>query len=85
MLVTLHRPSNVDEPETLREILLALNDIVQQVPVIFPVHPRTRQRIVEFGLDNPQRLDGTRHKSETCTEPCPFDKLRTSPELCRLY
>ena len=45
MLVTLHRPSNVDEPETLREILLALNDIAQEVPVIFPVHPRTRRRM----------------------------------------
>lgn len=47
MLVTLHRPSNVDEPETLWEILLALDDIAQEVPVMFPVHPRTRQRIAE--------------------------------------
>ena len=45
VLVTLHRPSNVDEPGTLREILLALNDIAQEVPVIFPVHPRTRRRM----------------------------------------
>jgi len=35
----------VDEPETLREILLALNDIAQEVPVIFPMHPRTRRRM----------------------------------------
>ena len=50
VLVTLHRPSNVDQPETLREILLALNDIAQEVSVIFPAHPRTRQRVAEFGL-----------------------------------
>ena len=49
MLVTLHRPSNVDEPETLREILLALSDIAQEVPVIFPVHPRTRRRMEDGG------------------------------------
>jgi len=50
VLVTLHRPSNVDEPETLREIMLALNDIAQEVSVIFPAHPRARQRIAEFGF-----------------------------------
>ena len=54
VLVTLHRPSNVDKPETLREILLALNDIAQEVPVIFPAHPRTCQHIAEFGLGNLQ-------------------------------
>ena len=49
VLVTLHRPSNVDERDTLREILLALNDIAQEVPVIFPVHPRTRRRMEDGG------------------------------------
>jgi len=39
----------VDEPGTLREILLALNDIAQEVPVIFPVHPRTRRRMEDGG------------------------------------
>ncbi|MEO8199299.1 MAG: UDP-N-acetylglucosamine 2-epimerase (non-hydrolyzing) [Gemmatimonadota bacterium] len=48
--VTLHRPSNVDSPETLRELLLALSDLARQMPVIFPIHPRTRGRIQEFGL-----------------------------------
>lgn len=50
VLVTLHRPSNVDEPETLREILLALDDIAQEVSVVFPVHPHTRQRIDDLGF-----------------------------------
>lgn len=45
VLVTLHRPSNVDEPESLQQIYQALADISQQVQVLFPVHPRTRQRL----------------------------------------
>jgi UDP-N-acetylglucosamine 2-epimerase (non-hydrolysing) len=49
-LVTLHRPSNVDEPEMLSEIMVTLNEISQDLPVIFPVHPRTRKRISDFGL-----------------------------------
>jgi UDP-N-acetylglucosamine 2-epimerase (non-hydrolysing) len=52
VLVTLHRPSNVDEPETLREILAALTEIAHELPVIFPIHPRTSQRIVKLGLDS---------------------------------
>jgi UDP-N-acetylglucosamine 2-epimerase (non-hydrolysing) len=49
-LVTLHRPSNVDVPETLAELLRALSDLAERMPVIFPIHPRTRSRIAEFGL-----------------------------------
>ncbi|HWQ53047.1 MAG TPA: UDP-N-acetylglucosamine 2-epimerase (non-hydrolyzing) [Bryobacteraceae bacterium] len=44
-LVTLHRPSNVDEPERLMEILDALKAIARELPLIFPVHPRTRARL----------------------------------------
>lgn len=47
---TFHRPSNVDHAETLGAILGALDDLAKQMPVIFPIHPRTRQRIGEFGL-----------------------------------
>lgn len=50
-LVTLHRPSNVDDPETLKIILDSLLKVSEGLDVIFPVHPRTRQRISEFGLD----------------------------------
>jgi UDP-N-acetylglucosamine 2-epimerase (non-hydrolysing) len=49
-LVTLHRPSNVDEPDMLRQILDALTDISRDIPVIFPVHPRTRERLGELNL-----------------------------------
>jgi len=48
-LVTLHRPSNVDDSESLRSILRSLAEISQSLDVIFPVHPRTRQRIKEIG------------------------------------
>jgi UDP-N-acetylglucosamine 2-epimerase (non-hydrolysing) len=49
-LVTLHRPSNVDSGERLREILRALQQIGKDVEVVFPVHPRTRQRLLEIGM-----------------------------------
>lgn len=50
VLVTLHRPSNVDDASTLGEILGALNEISVERRVLFPVHPRTRQRIAETGF-----------------------------------
>ncbi|HKX33108.1 MAG TPA: UDP-N-acetylglucosamine 2-epimerase (non-hydrolyzing) [Blastocatellia bacterium] len=56
-VLTLHRPSNVDEPESLRRLLGALGEIARQIPIVFPAHPRTRGRIQEFGLTVP---DGVR-------------------------
>lgn len=50
-LVTLHRPSNVDDSKTLKSILESLLEINEDLAVVFPVHPRTRQRIEEFGFD----------------------------------
>jgi UDP-N-acetylglucosamine 2-epimerase (non-hydrolysing) len=55
-LVTLHRPSNVDEGPALQGILTSLLEISQQLAVVFPVHPRTRQRIAEFGFNTTQLL-----------------------------
>lgn len=52
-LLTLHRPSNVDDPDTLRNILTGLRDLASHHPIVFPVHPRTRLRIREFGLKLP--------------------------------
>ena len=49
-LITLHRASNVDDLQTLKRILGALVEINTQLSVLFPVHPRTRQRIAEWGL-----------------------------------
>ncbi len=49
-VVTLHRPSNVDEPEALKEALIVLTEIAQRMPLIWPVHPRARVNIERFGL-----------------------------------
>jgi UDP-N-acetylglucosamine 2-epimerase (non-hydrolysing) len=48
-LVTLHRPGNVDDAQTLKNILESLLEVSAHLEVIFPVHPRTRRRIGEFG------------------------------------
>ncbi len=50
VLVTLHRPSNVDDRRMLKRIVQELVEIAQDVRVLFPVHPRTRQRIHELAL-----------------------------------
>jgi UDP-N-acetylglucosamine 2-epimerase (non-hydrolysing) len=50
-VLTLHRPSNVDDPNAFKRILDALAEISRRLPIIFPVHPRTRKNIAEFGLE----------------------------------
>ncbi len=49
-VLTLHRPSNVDDPVTLSRLLTALARIAERVPVVFPVHPRTRARLLDPSL-----------------------------------
>jgi UDP-N-acetylglucosamine 2-epimerase (non-hydrolysing) len=49
-LVTLHRPSNVDDRNVLAPIVEALNEISKSIPVLFPIHPRTAKSIQDFGL-----------------------------------
>jgi UDP-N-acetylglucosamine 2-epimerase (non-hydrolysing) len=49
-LVTLHRPSNVDDSAVLKSILESLLQVNEHLEVVFPVHPRTRQRLAEFGV-----------------------------------
>ena len=49
-LLTLHRPSNVDDPEILRDILSTIATVSEKMPVFFPVHPRSLERIRQFGL-----------------------------------
>ncbi|EMI56908.1 UDP-N-acetyl glucosamine 2-epimerase, partial [Rhodopirellula sallentina] len=51
-VVTLHHPSNVDDRETLTALLEVLQDVSQRLPLVFPVHPRTRARIETFGLQS---------------------------------
>jgi UDP-GlcNAc3NAcA epimerase len=46
VLTTIHRPENTDSPEKLRAILLGLSSVAMRLPVIFPIHPRTRNAIL---------------------------------------
>jgi UDP-N-acetylglucosamine 2-epimerase (non-hydrolysing) len=50
-VLTLHRPSNVDDPQTLRTLFAGLRQVARSLPIIFPVHPRTRVRLKELGLE----------------------------------
>ncbi|MBD3296382.1 MAG: UDP-N-acetylglucosamine 2-epimerase (non-hydrolyzing) [Candidatus Omnitrophica bacterium] len=53
-LVTLHRPSNVDDPDMLLLVLNALKNMSSEIPLIFPIHPRTRKKLLEsrFSTEN---------------------------------
>lgn len=55
-VVTLHRPSNVDEPAKLRSIIAALTEISRNLPLIFAVHPRTAQNLEKFGISLPETI-----------------------------
>lgn len=55
-VLTLHRPSNVDSTERLSQLLSAVDAIAAQVPVVFPVHPRTQQRLAQTGVTHHSQL-----------------------------
>lgn len=65
-LVTLHRPSNVDELDWLALLLSSLEEVSQDLAFIFPVHPRTRQKMLELGI----RQNGRGHIR--FIEPLPY-------------
>jgi UDP-N-acetylglucosamine 2-epimerase (non-hydrolysing) len=67
-LVTMHRPSNVDQPETLRRLLELLHELSQRLPLVFPVHPRTAAAAERFGLG--ELLAGT--ESLYCVDPVSY-------------
>jgi UDP-N-acetylglucosamine 2-epimerase (non-hydrolysing) len=50
--MTMHRPSNVDNKDTLVKLLRALKEISEKTPIVFPCHPRTKKKIEHFGLDD---------------------------------
>ncbi|MEG3640524.1 non-hydrolyzing UDP-N-acetylglucosamine 2-epimerase [Magnetococcus sp. PR-3] len=58
-LITLHRPSNVDDPVVLERLLRTLKEISEQLPLLFPVHPRTRGQMEAAGLQ--ELVDQTPH------------------------
>jgi UDP-N-acetylglucosamine 2-epimerase (non-hydrolysing) len=58
-LLTLHRPSNVDDPDALRRIFGALEEVGRDLPIIFPVHPRTVKTLRDFGLGHLNDRNGS--------------------------
>src|SRR5690606_30392181 len=67
-VVTLHRPSNVDRREKLALIVDRLVEVAERLPLAFPVHPRTRRRLDDFGLTNRLEASG----AIRCTEPLSY-------------
>jgi len=59
-LLTLHRPANVDDPATFGRILDGMRRVAKEIPIIFPVHPRTRKQIEIFGMQKYFRMNGNR-------------------------
>jgi UDP-N-acetylglucosamine 2-epimerase len=51
-LLTLHRPSNVDDKDSFLNIMKGLQEVVARIPIIFPVHPRAMKQIKAFGMEN---------------------------------
>ncbi|MCH8156597.1 MAG: UDP-N-acetylglucosamine 2-epimerase (non-hydrolyzing) [Nitrospinae bacterium] len=69
-VLTLHRPSNVDQAQTLESILTGISELSKELRVVFPIHPRTKKMIREFKLDHFL-------ESMTLLEPQPYlDMIR---------
>jgi UDP-N-acetylglucosamine 2-epimerase (non-hydrolysing) len=66
--LTLHRPSNVDDRAVLTGIFEALAEIAEKLPIVFPIHPRTRKMAEQFGLGNFLN-NGKNASGIWCTEP----------------
>lgn len=78
-VVTLHRPSNVDDAGQLRSIVEKLVRLADKAPLVFPVHPRTKQRLQDFGLW--QALEATAHM--TLTTPLSYIEFMSLVVDCR--
>ena len=79
-LVTLHRPSNVDNPASLNKICETLGKITKQLPLIFPVHPRTYKNLSAFGLlENLKKI-----KDLILTEPIGYINFMSLVFNCKM-
>ncbi len=58
ILITLHRPSNVDDPEMLAKLVELFAEIEKEIPLVFPIHPRTKKTMEKFGLM--EKINGMR-------------------------
>jgi UDP-N-acetylglucosamine 2-epimerase (non-hydrolysing) len=79
-VVTLHRPANVDDRAQLALIVGKLGAIAERLPLVFPVHPRTRQRLTDFGLLEPLQAAGR----VRLTEPLSYVAFMSLVLDCRL-
>jgi UDP-N-acetylglucosamine 2-epimerase (non-hydrolysing) len=79
-LVTLHRPSNVDRPDVLKELCQILSRLSDTLPLIFPVHPRTRKNLVQNHLLN--ILENS--KNIVLTEPLNYINFMNLVFNCRM-
>jgi UDP-N-acetylglucosamine 2-epimerase (non-hydrolysing) len=79
-VVTLHRPSNVDDPAQLAAIVGKLVELSRRLPLVFPVHPRTRQRLKDSGLA--RVLEAT--PAIKLTEPLSYIEFMSLVIDCRL-
>lgn len=73
-LATVHRQENTDNPQRLRSIVTALDEIAERVPVILPLHPRTRKHMAEIALDT---------KRLRCIEPVGYFDMVCLLDKCR--
>lgn len=55
-LMTMHRPSNVDDPAMLRQLLGAIEQVQRRIPIVFPAHPRTKKKLEALGVTPPKDL-----------------------------
>lgn len=74
-LLTLHRPSNVDDQEILSRIFEALDVISKDFTIIFPVHPRTRNRIQEFNLVGKVNSEGIEPNTINLVNPLGYNEM----------
>ncbi len=79
-VVTLHRPSNVDEPSKLGELVSMLEAVARQMRIVFAVHPRTRKRLQEFGLEG--RITG--NPRIRATEPLGYIEFMNLVQGCAM-
>ena len=80
-LITLHRPSNVDSPDSLSTLCRMLVGVSQQTPLVFPIHPRTRKNLHTFGLMDSPAGRGGNHPGRA-DELYPFHESRIQLPIC---
>jgi UDP-N-acetylglucosamine 2-epimerase (non-hydrolysing) len=79
VLITMHRPSNVDATESLKKVFDLIDFIALKNKVVFPIHPRTRNNLSKFGLDN--RLQ--KNKNLILTEPLDYFSFQKLIKHCK--